>query len=403
MRFLSENAKKKAARPAGTGLRIRKYLSGCRITWKDVGITLGILFVATIAAFVYDRLTAQTMNVIMFYTLAILLVSRLTQGYVPGIASAFLSVFAVNYLFTYPYWKLNFMLDGYPVTFICMMVISVLTSMAASHMKKQARELAEREKLLAEAEKEKMRANLLRAVSHDLRTPLTGIIGASSSYLENEDRLTGEEKREMVRHIGEDADWLLNMVENLLTVTRISEGRASVNKSMEPVEEVMSEAVFRLKKRLPDANIRVILPEEFIMIPMDAMLIEQVLINLLENAVYHAKSSEPVECSVQAGREGVTFFVTDHGVGIPEDKLKHIFDGSGHTENSVADGHKGMGIGLSICKTIVTAHGGTIGAGNHGHGARFYFTLPGEETQQEEGRQNGESQNSLHLFSRGKA
>ena len=356
--------------------RMKKYPAWCQVTWKDVGITLGILFVATIAAYIYDRLTAQTMNVIMFYTLAILLVSRTTQGYIPGIAAAFLSVFAVNYLFTYPYWKLNFMLDGYPVTFFCMMVVAVLTSMATSHMKKQAKELSEREKLLAEAEKEKMRANLLRAVSHDLRTPLTGIIGASSSYLENEERLTDQEKREMVRHIGEDAEWLLNMVENLLTVTRINEGRASVNKSLEPVEEVMSEAVFRLKKRIPDANIRVLLPEEFIMIPMDAMLIEQVLINLMENAVFHAGSSEPVECSVQIEKRDVTFLVTDQGVGIPEDKLTAIFDGTGQTENSVADGHKGMGIGLSICKTIVTAHGGTIGARNHGHGAQFYFTLP---------------------------
>ena len=171
---------------------MKKYPAGCRVTWKDVGITLGILFVATIAAYIYDRLTAQTMNVIMFYTLAILLVSRTTQGYVPGIAAALLSVCAVNYLFTYPYWKFNFMLEGYPVTFFCMMVVSVLSSMATSHMKKQARELSEREKLLAEAEKEKMRANLLRAVSHDLRTPLTGIIGASSSYLENEERLTDQ-------------------------------------------------------------------------------------------------------------------------------------------------------------------------------------------------------------------
>ena len=361
--------------------RIKKHVAGCRVTWKDAGITLGVLFVATIAAYIYDRLTAQTMNVIMFYTLAILLVCRMTQGYVPGIAAALLSVFAVNCIFTYPYWRLNFVLDGYPVTFFCMLVVSVLTSMTTSHMKKQANILACQEKKLMEAEKERMRANLLRAVSLALRTPLTGIIGASSSYLENEEQLTDPEKRELVRHIGEDADWLLNMVENLLTVTRIREGRASVNKSLEPVEEVMSEAVFRLKKRIPDANIRILLPEEFIMIPMDAMLIEQVLINLLENAVYHAGSSEPVECGVQIGRDEVTFQVTDQGVGIPEDKLTAIFDGTGHTENSVADGHKGMGIGLSICKTIVTAHGGTIGARNHGHGAQFYFTLPALPTQ----------------------
>lgn len=347
-----------------------------KCTWKDVCITFGILFVVTIVAFVYYRISASNINVIMFYTLALLFISRQTGGYLPGIAAAMISVVCVNYLFTYPYWQINFTLDGYPVTFICMLVVSVITSASVSHMKQQSRILADREKMLAEAEKEKMRANLLRAVSHDLRTPLTGIIGASSSYLENEDKLDPYEKRAMVQHIGEDANWLLNMVENLLTVTRIRNDSASVNKSLEPVEEVMSEAVFRLKKRIPDAKIKVLLPEEFVMIPMDATLIEQVLVNLLENAVFHAGSMEPIECQAEIGKDDVTFLVTDQGVGIPEEKLKTIFDGTGQTENSSSDGHKGMGIGLSICKTIITAHGGTISARNHGHGAQFAFTLP---------------------------
>ena len=259
----------------------------------------------------------------------------------------------------------------------------MITSASASHMKQQSRILAEREKMLAEAEKEKMRANLLRAVSHDLRTPLTGIIGASSSYLENEEKLDTDEKRALVSHIGEDANWLLNMVENLLTVTRIRNDSASVNKSLEPVEEVMSEAVFRLKKRIPDANIRVLLPEEFVMIPMDATLIEQVLVNLMENAVFHAGSTEPIECRAEIGRDTVTFFVTDQGVGIDEDKLETIFDGTGQTENSSADGHKGMGIGLSICKTIIVAHGGTISARNLERGAQFGFTLPRGEANED--------------------
>lgn len=347
-----------------------------KCTGKDVCITFGILLVATIVAFVYYRISASNINVIMFYTLALLFISRQTSGYLPGIAAAMISVVCVNYLFTYPYWQINFTLDGYPVTFICMLVVSVITSASASHMKQQSRILADREKKLAEAEKEKMRANLLRAVSHDLRTPLTGIIGASSSYLENENKLDPDEKRAMVQHIGEDANWLLNMVENLLTVTRIRNDSASVNKSLEPVEEVMSEAVFRLKKRIPDARIKVLLPEEFVMIPMDATLIEQVLVNLLENAVFHAGSVDPIECRAEIGKDNVTFLVTDQGVGIPEDKLKTIFDGTGQTENSSSDGHKGMGIGLSICKTIITAHGGTISARNLGHGAQFAFTLP---------------------------
>lgn len=349
------------------------------ITLKDMGITLLLLFVATIVSFIYDRMTGQTINVVMFYTLALLLVTRWTEGYLSGILAAFTSVVCVNYLFTYPYWQLNFILDGYPITFICMLVVAILTSTTTSHLKKQSKLIAEREKLLAEAEKEKMRANLLRAVSHDLRTPLTGILGASSSILENEGKISEREQLNMIRHIKEDATWLLNMVENLLTVTRIRNDNASVNKTLEPVEEVMSEAVFRLKKRLPDANIKVLLPDEFVMIPMDATLIEQVLMNLMENAIYHAGSSEPVECHVEIGEKMVTFYVTDQGVGIAEDKLETIFDGTGQTENVSSDGHKGMGIGLSICKAIISAHGGSIHAVNHGHGAQFSFTIPRDE------------------------
>jgi len=240
----------------------------------------------------------------------------------------------------------------------------------------QARILAQQEKQLMEAEKERMRANLLRAVSHDLRTPLTGIIGASSSYLEHEDKLEQEKKRAMVARIHEDANWLLNMVENLLTVTRIRNDSASVNKSLEPVEEVLSEALMRLKKRLPDARISMQLPEEFIMIPMDAMLIEQVLINLMENAVFHSESRKNIECFVKIFEQEVVFYVRDYGNGFPPEKLSAIFDGDSQTELGATEAHRGMGIGLSICKTIVTAHGGTIRAENLPDGAQICFGLP---------------------------
>ncbi len=179
----------------GAGVRPvpgKKLSWNMRVIGKNMVITLGLLLLATVVAYFYDQLTPQTMNIMMFYTLALLLISRTTDGYLPGILAAMISVVCVNYLFTYPYWKINFTLDGYPVTFFGMMVVSVLTSASASHMKRQSEVLAEREKMLAEAGKEKMRANLLRAVSHDLRTPLTGIIGASSSYLENEAHLSEE-------------------------------------------------------------------------------------------------------------------------------------------------------------------------------------------------------------------
>ena len=346
-------------------------------TWKDAAITFGVLFIATAAAFVYYRISASNINVVMFYTLALLFISRLTSGYLPGIAAAMVSVVCVNYLFTYPYLQLNFTLDGYPVTFICMLVVSVITSASASHMKQQSRILAEREKMLAEAEKEKMRANLLRAVSHDLRTPLTGIIGASSSYLENEEKLDMDEKRALVSHIGEDANWLLNMVENLLSVTKIQNESSKVKKSQEIVEEVVSESIVRLQKRLPKIRIRVSMPEDFLMIPMDATLIEQVLINLMENAYVHSSSADPIDLLITAQPDCVTFTVRDYGIGLDPDQIPFIFDGQYISDT--ADGHKGIGIGLSICRTIIHAHDGVIHAANLDKGAEFSFTLPKEK------------------------
>lgn len=348
------------------------------ITWKNTLVTAAILIGVTAVAWIYHRLSAGTVNIVMFYTIALIFIPRFTQGYVPGIVAAMVSVGCVNYLFTYPYFQWDFTREGYPVTFFCMLVVAVAVSAVTSYTKLQAQILAKQEKQLMDAEKEKMRANLLRAVSHDLRTPLTGIIGASSSYLENEAFLSDEKKRDMVTHIREDANWLLNMVENLLTVTRIRDGAASVNKSLEPVEEVLSEAVRRLKKRIPSARVSVSLPEEFVMVPMDAMLIEQVLINLMENAHFHGWSGRETKCYTKIGEEEVTFFVKDYGPGIPADRLETIFDGESQMENGACDGRRGMGIGLSICKTIITAHGGTIRAMNHNAGAEISFTLPRE-------------------------
>lgn len=346
------------------------------VTWKNTLVTAAILLGVTLVAGVYHRVSAGTVNIIMFYTIALIFIPRFTEGYVPGIVAAMVSVLATNFFFTEPYYRMNLSQDGYRITFFCMLVIAVTVSAVTSYTKRQSQILARQEKRLMEADKEKMRANLLRAVSHDLRTPLTGIIGASSSYLENGDLLPEEKKRELVRHIGEDADWLLNMVENLLTVTRIQNGAASVNKSEEPVEEVMQEAVQRIRKRIPQIRVRVLLPEEFVMLPMDPLLIEQVLINLMENAFYYAPSRQGIELYVRIGEREVAFCVRDHGPGIEKERLEAIFDGESQTGSPESDSHRGMGIGLSICKTIITAHGGRIWAENQEDGALFCFTLP---------------------------
>ena len=342
----------------------------------NILVTSLILGVTTAGSFAFFKLTGSSGNIQTFYILAVVFIARFTTGYVPGIVASFLSVIFVNFIFTYPYFALSFSATGYPVTFVAMMIIASLTSMTTTHLKEKNRILNKQEKLLMEAEKEKMRANLLRAISHDLRTPLTGIIGASSTYLENSSSLSPEEKNRLVKTIYDDSNWLLHMVENLLSVTRIRQTDAHVSKSLEPLEEVVSEAVSRFKKRLPDARVRVTIPQDFIMVPMDPTLIEQVIINLLENGIYHSGSTEPMELTVVAAERQVYFRIRDHGHGIREDLLPRIFDGYADTPASSGDSRKGMGIGLSICKTIIMAHNGRIWAQNLSDGALFTFTLP---------------------------
>ena len=278
------------------------------------------------------------------------MVARFTDGYSFGLFSSFVGVVCVNFLLRIRYFGAGFH-DGRLSDYLRGNVFNFQHyKRITSNMKTQARVLAEREKMLMEAEKEKMRANLLRAISHDLRTPLTSIIGSSTVYLENGSSLPEVEKNALVRHILEDSNWLLNMVENLLSVTRINNETAKVTKTSEPVEEVLSEAMIRLKKRLPDANIHVRVPEEFLMVPMDAVLIEQVLINLLENAVVHAESTEPIECYVESLSDYAIFHVRDYGVGIPPEKLATIFDGSSSTTSTSPDGRKAWESGFPSAK-----------------------------------------------------
>lgn len=344
----------------------------------DLFVATSLLFLTTgLCFFLFFHLSANSANIALLYILGVITIARYTDGYFYGILASIFGVIFINCFFTYPYFKLNFILADYPFTFFCMLSISLITSTATTNLKRQSETLALHEKQLAEADKEKMRANLLRAVSHDLRTPLTSILGALSSLEENDASYTPAERRNVTHNIYDDASWLLNMVENLLSVTRIQTGDSKLKTSPEIVEEVVAEAVSRLKKRFPDAEISVSTPPEILMIPMDPMLIEQVLINLMENSIVHAQSQKPTQIIVENQTDCVCFHVIDYGVGIDEMHLDQIFDGSCASTSS--DVRKGMGIGLSICKTIVTAHNGTILARNHQAGAEFLFTLPKEE------------------------
>ena len=303
------------------------------------------------------------------FVLAVLLVSRLTTGYLFGLIASLLGVVCVNFVFTYPYWAVNFTLSGYPLTFLTFLVVSIMTGTLTAQAKQQ-------ERLRAENEKEKMRANLLRSVSHDIRTPLTAILGATSAVLENPE-MSPEDRSFLLEDVRDDAQWLIRVVENLLSITRIGSDQASITKSSEAAEEVLGEAAQKFRRRFPQVSVSVTAPESLLMVPMDPILIAQVLSNLLENAVLHGGTTTAISLSVQKEDAFAHFSVRDNGRGIPEKSLPTLFDGTmQHSETPTSDGKRNMGLGLSVCLAIVRAHGGTMEAQNLETGAEFSFRLP---------------------------
>ncbi|MBQ8798806.1 MAG: DUF4118 domain-containing protein [Lachnospiraceae bacterium] len=345
-----------------------------KLTWKDCLITLGILTLATFFCFLLHQWEQTDSHVPLVFVLAILLISRFTNSYFYGMLSSVIAVVEVNYIFTYPYFKLNFTLSGYPITFLAMFSVSLVVSMLTTQIKQQ-------EKIRTEIEKEQMRSNLLRAVSHDIRTPLTSIVGAVSAITENHDKLTEEKTLSLLDDVKEEAQWLVRVVENLLLVTRIDADSAKVEKEPEPVEEILAEAVGKFKKRFPGAPVRIEIPEEVLFVPMDAMLIEQVLCNLLENSVLHGGVVSDILLNVRKEGDVALFCVQDNGVGISAEVLPRLLSESIYKEDEKkADGKRSMGIGLTVCNSIIRAHGGWVKAYNRKEGgAAFEFSLPLKE------------------------
>lgn len=237
--------------------------------------------------------------------------------------------------------------------------------------------LEQQRTLREETVQERYRGNLLRAISHDLRTPLAGIIGTSEMVLDL--TRTSDPRYEMIKGIYTDADWLHSVVENILSLTRLEEGRLTLHKQPEAVEEIISAAILHMEKRLPKREIVTHIPEDVLFVPMDGRLIEQVLINLLDNAFKHTEEKEEIELLVSLnsfGKEAI-FTVADRGDGIKEEEIPKLFQMFYTSKANHTDAKQGIGLGLSICEAIIKAHGGTILARNRsGGGAEFIFTLP---------------------------
>lgn len=230
------------------------------------------------------------------------------------------------------------------------------------------------------AKNEQLRANLLRAISHDLRTPLTSIMGNADNLLSNGTSFDEETKHLIYKDIYDDSMWLINLVENLLSVTKLEDGHMKLNLSLELMDEIITEALHHINNKDGTHKIKTINPDEIALVNVDARLIIQVVINLVDNAIKYTPEGSEIVIKTKVIGKNVEVSVADNGYGIPDESKSKVFDMFFCGANSIADSRRSIGIGLSLCKSIVTAHGGRIFVSdNKPQGAVFTFTLPTKE------------------------
>lgn len=501
----------------------------------DVLKTLGVLALCTLLGFLFYNFHIMQINIITIYILGVLIISSKTNGKIYGLASSVLSVLAYNYFFTEPKFTLNAYDADYPITFLIMLIASLITSSLTAKVRRQARAAsvnAHRTSVLLEtsrelqkeselsriiekssqqisklvnrpvlfftvaenelqrpqiykndpaqplspdynsddeyavavwafrngkpagastdtlpgakllylpvgsdgtvlavigiplqpggqlesfersvldgminevsraigqyylniqqnqikmsAEKERLRANLLRAISHDLRTPLTSISGNASILLNDEPGIGPEEKKMLLGNIYEDALWLTNLVENILSVTKIDNGKLTIQAQPELVQDLIDEALHHIDHRKSEHTIRVELDDELLMVRVDAHLIVQTVINIVNNAIFYTQAGSSI--LIHAFRRDKMAFVevADNGSGISDKDKKQIFDMFYTANNESGDSRRGLGLGLSLCKSIVNAHGGEIYVkDNKPKGTVLGFSLPAEDVKKD--------------------
>ena len=354
---------------------MRKYL----YTIRSIVLTIVILAVSFLVGIYIQKIFISSTLAPLIFALACFLISYITLGYAYGIAASLISAVVVNFAFTYPYFELNFSIPENIFSAVVFLAVAIMTSTLTTKIKRH-------EKLKSESEAERMRANLLRAISHDLRTPLTSIYGSCSAIIDNYDIIRKEQQLKLLGEISEDAQWLIQMVENLLSVTRMGSDKVTLVKTPTVLEELVDAVLIKFEKRYPAQIVDVDIPDGFITIPMDVMLIEQVIINILENAVRHAQGMTKIKFTVELQDHTAIFTISDNGCGIESEKLRNIFSGYLGKDTQNADRSKGnMNIGLSLCAAIINAHDGEIWVqNNHDGGASFSFSLMTEAIDSEQ-------------------
>ena len=282
-----------------------------------------------------------------------------------------------NCLYAEP--RFNFLVydPQYSITMIVMLGASLITNYV---MVLSRQLLLSNERIAHEAEADRLRTNLLRAISHDLRTPLTSISGNADILMNNWDQIKPDSRRQLCQNICDDSEWLIDLVENLLFVTRIENGAMPIHTEPEVLQEIIPEALAHLAKRAKGHNISLEMPEELLVVKMDARLFVQIIINIVDNAIKYTPTESEIKIRVFRRDSQAVVEVADTGSGIGDDDKQKVFEMFYTTNNKSGDSRRSIGLGLPLCQSIVRAHGGAIHiADNVPNGAVVSFTLHLEE------------------------
>lgn len=325
-------------------------------------------------AFILENIAVS--NVIVIYILGVIAVAMWTEGRKFSLVYSILAVVMFNFFFVEPRYSLLFE-PSYITTFIVIFLVALLISTITTRLKEKTYQ----NRLIEEkARHEAMRANFLRSISHDLRTPLTGISGNAGLLINKSNKLSEEKKQDIYKAIQDDSNWLISLVENILAITRVGDverGDINLNMNVELISDIVDEAVQHCDKRIARHKLCIEHEDEFLMARVDVRLILLVFINLINNAVKYTPAGS--EIAIRTGKKDgwAVIRVEDNGPGISDKDKKSIFERFYIAECTESDGKRGMGLGLSLCRSAVEAHKGHIEVkDNEPRGTIFEFTLP---------------------------
>ncbi len=343
--------------------------------WSIVKIFL-LLAVATAIGQAFVLVQLSVSNIIVIYILGVIAAALWTEGRTYSLGYSVMAVVAFNFFFAEPRYSFVFEAQ-YLTTFVVMFLVALLVSTITTRLKE---ETTIRREIEEKARHEALRSNLLRSISHDLRTPLTGISGNASLLLERGNELSEDKKVELYTSISEDAHWLTDLVENLLAITRVKDvegGEIDLNLQIELVEDVIEEALKHCDRRISRHNIVREAEDDLLLAKMDARLMLQVFINLVNNAIKYTQDGSTITIATRREGDEAVISVADDGPGIKDEDKTKIFERFYTARHTNPDSRRGLGLGLALCCSVVDAHGGHISVrDNVPHGTVFEFTLP---------------------------